>query len=524
MTTPALTTLSPEIAAAAGSLTVSDLECFGRIGAGPELLEPTAPYLRPILEIHRGPDGFVTFHRKHGEELENLGSVPIAELKSIFPEFAAELERDSYFSINSFYRAGYCGPHLPMMKPAHRLAKDARYLNACFVDIDFHDQPGPLDFGYQFGQVITLQEKRIIPPASLVMRSGRGLWLFWLLASPQNPLLPPSAFPEKVLAFNAIEHELIRRTNADSAARDVARITRVPGSINTKAGDTLRVMYWTQRDVNGRAYVYTLESLANFLGVELPRLRPTRQAAEPRPKASECALRGWSALWKQRFDDFETLRRMRGGFSEGCRNHAAYIYGVILRGNGLNDAAIRQAVTILGRECRQPLSEEAIKGAIHQSGESRRQIKDSTIAGYLRVTPEEARIIPRWADSKIQHRIDPVDMNLRPAQRKLFRYTAIAEIVRSLDGRLPSGRKMAELLQQRGIQTSHVQVLTDYQRLQLSPREPILPLFSVKDLTLVEGGDGGRDSLPVFKGGKLAVRSVQPAEAYQGQEDYQVVS
>ncbi len=524
MTAAAVPTLPPETAAVSGSLTVPDLERFGRMGAGPELLEPTAPYLRPILEIHRGPDGFVTFHRKPGEELENLGSVPIAELETIFPEIIAELERDSYFSINSFYRAGRNGNCLPVLKPAFRKADGARYLNACFVDIDFHDQSGPFDFGYQFGQVITLQEKRIIPPASLVMRSGRGLWLFWLLVSPQNPLMPSQAFPEQVLAFNAIEHELIRRTNADSKARDVARITRVPGSINTKAGETLRVMYWTQRDANGRAYVYTLESLADFLGVELPRLRPTRQAAEPRPKASERALRGWSALWKQRFDDFETLRRMRSGFSDGCRNHAAYIYGVILRGNGLNDAAIRQAVTILGRECHPPLSEEAIKGAIHQSGQSRRQIKDSTIAGDLKVTSEEARILPRWAESKILHRIDPVDMNLRPAQRKQFRYDAIAEIVRSLDGRLPSGRKMAELLQQRGIQTSHVQVLTDYQRLQLSPCEPIFPLFPVKDLTLVEGERGGGGSLPGFKVEKLGVQSVQPAEVYQGQEDYQVVS
>ena len=52
------------------------------------------------------------------------------------------------------------------------------------LHIDVHHQTGPLDFGYQFGQIITLQDEGIIPPASLVMRSGRGLWLFWLLADP----------------------------------------------------------------------------------------------------------------------------------------------------------------------------------------------------------------------------------------------------------------------------------------------------------------------------------------------------
>ena len=196
-----------EFTAAGGGLAASGLECFAQMGITPELLEPMAIYVRPIPEIHRGPDAFVSFHRKSGDELENLGSVPTAELETMFPEFAAELKRDSYFAINSFCRAGRYGTCLPVLKPAYRKAESARYLNACFIDIDFHDKYGPFDFGYQFGQVITLQDSMIIPPASLVMRSGRGLWLFWLLASPQNPPIPPRAFPEQVLTYDAIELE-----------------------------------------------------------------------------------------------------------------------------------------------------------------------------------------------------------------------------------------------------------------------------------------------------------------------------
>ena len=78
-------------------------------------------------------------------------------------------------------------------------------------------------------------------------------------------------------------------------------------------------------------------------------------------------------------------------------------------------------------------------------------------------------------------------MSLKPVQRAQLRLDAIVEIVGSLEGRLPSSRKMADLLQQYGIQTSHVQVVTDYRRLNLFPRESCLPLLSVKDLTLVEG-------------------------------------
>jgi hypothetical protein len=423
----------------------------------------------------------VTFHRKRADRLENLGSVRADELATMFPEFAAELERDSYFSVNSFYRPERFGNCLRGLKPAYRKAEGARYLNACFVDIDFHDQPGPFDFGYHFGQIITLQDRRMIPPASLVTRSGRGLWLFWLLADPRNPMIPPRAFAEQLLAYDAVQRELIQQTSAD-AASDVARITRVPGSINSKTflGDPDRVMMWTQRRADGHGYTYTLDELAEFLNLELPRHRPYR--AQPRSEGSERGLRGWRALWQQRFEDFETLRSARDGFSQGCRNRAAYIYGVILRGNGLDDAAVRKAVMILGRECRPRLSEVEIQNAIEQSKESRGRLKDTTIAAFLKVTSEEGRFIPRWTQSRTLQEVSPTDMNLTSPARIDFRTRNIVAIAESL-GRIPSTRQMAQLLQQRGIYTSHVQVSRDYTRLQLTSA---YSLFSTgTDVTLV---------------------------------------
>jgi hypothetical protein len=482
--------LPPEFAAA-GSPAASSLERIEQMEIKPELLEPTAPYVRPILEIHRGPDAFVSFHRKSNGELENLGSVPTAELETMFPEFAAELETDSYFSVNSFYRAGFYGTCLPGLQPAHRKATDARYLNACFVDIDFHDQTGPCDFGFQFGQIITLQDKGIIPPASLVMRSGRGLWLFWLLADPQNELLPARAFPEQVLGFNAIELELIHRTNGDKAASDVARITRVPGSINSKAGDAMRVRFWTQRAANGLTYVYTLESLAGFLGIELPQLRRGSRAPRSLPEASARGLRGWLALWQHRFDDFQVLREIRGGFYKGCRNRAAYIYGVILRGNGLMENVVQQELTKMGHECSPPLTASQIAGAIEQSRLNRKQIRDSTIADYLNVTPEEAHYVPRWAVRRVLPEISCRDMNLNPLQRADHRRQAMKEILDAM-GRVPSCREMAQLLRQRGIQISHVQVSRDYLNQHIAQCSPttLLPFPAVSDVTLVRGSEG----------------------------------
>ncbi len=450
-----------------------------------EQLEPKAPCVRFIQEIHRGQDAFVTFHRKVGGVWQDLGSVPTARLRTIFPEFATELECDSYFSINSFYRAGHGRARLPGLEPVFRKAEGARYLNACFADIDFHAD-GEFDFGRQFGQVISAQENGIIPPASLIVRSGRGLWLLWLLIEPGNPLVPPRAFPEKVVAYGAIQAELISRVRADHGASDPARVMRVPGSINSHSDN--RVAFWPQLRANGRGFQYTLEELADSLGIQLPELRPQLRRPAGR-EASERGLRGWRALWQQRFEDFELLRQARGSFAQGCRNRAAYIYGVILRGGGLDDRAVAEAVMRLGRECRPPLSHPEIRAAIEQSKRSRGQIRDSLIAGYLAVTQEEARAIPRWAKRVSLQEATILDMNLTSTKRAELRQQTISDIVADL-GRLPSYRQMASLLLERGIVTSYVQVGRDYAHLQLRLSGQISPLFPVTDVTLVEEGGG----------------------------------
>jgi hypothetical protein len=249
---------------------------------------------------------------------------------------------------------------------------------------------------------------------------------------------------------------------------------RVPGSINSKAyaGDPARVQFWPQLSASGKGYSYTLEHLASLIGVKVPELRSKRQPSN----APERGLRGWQALWQQRLEDFTALRQMRGGFRKGCRNRAAYIYGVILRGAGFTDAAVADAVNQLGRKCRPPLSQQDIIGAVAQSKESRRQLRDSTIAGYLVVTPEEAKHIPRWAEQRALSEVKSVDMNLTNTARIELRRDTIRVIVESL-GRLPSTRQMAQLLQQRGIYTSHVQVSRDYARLQLTSGDRAYPLL-----------------------------------------------
>jgi hypothetical protein len=348
------------------------------------------PELDPILELHRASDSYVTFHVLREGKMINDCSVKVDALANYFPQFRADLDRDSYFSLNGFYRPGY-GHGLAGLPHALRNSHSARYLNCCFVDIDCHDRA--FNFGTMVGRVISLQDQNAIPPASIFVRSGRGLWLLWILVDNAESELPPSAHAPRLLLWKAIQEELGRRLadiGADQAAHEVARITRVPGSINSNVEQ--RVKYLFPSADGKRGFTYTMEQLAESLRIELPRMRQhkARTSLPPSPRA----VTGHRALAQHRFDDFMRLRELRGGFVDGTRNHAALIFAIILCANGFEESAIKSEVTKFARECHPPLTTQEVENAL-KNKRTYRKIRDQSIATWLHVTEQESRIIPR---------------------------------------------------------------------------------------------------------------------------------
>lgn len=102
----------------------------------PAFQEPVEPDVRMLDVLHRGRDGFLTFHRRKDEAFRDLLALPALNLAEYFPRVAAELLRDSYVSINGFYRGrGHSdlGPDVPW---PYRRASALRWLTALFVDLD----------------------------------------------------------------------------------------------------------------------------------------------------------------------------------------------------------------------------------------------------------------------------------------------------------------------------------------------------------------------------------------------------
>jgi hypothetical protein len=417
----------------------------------------------PILHLHRHADGYIAFAtERDGEDWRPLVSIRAGELETWFPLFREQLLKDSFVGINADFRLRSYGDHgAAYGYPLHRTNR-LRYVNACYADLDCYKLG--LDVGTVIGRVINLQDSGQLPHASMIVRSGRGLWLLWLIHDPKTPDQSAGAFPDKLDLYARIQQAIIERLlhlGADPAARDATRHIRVPGSLHTAAEST--VEWWVQgRSETG--YTYTLQELAERLRV-VGTIRHGREVVAHNP----AKRRGWVALNARRLREFNTLRAMRGGFSEGHRNNAAKIYAWLLYCNGLS-YDVPGLTGQFGRECRPPLSKAEIKDAWKYAKQKLRRMKDQTVSDWLNITTAEASLLEklppasgfRAANDDLAPPI-PRERQQRAIQE---RRGALQAIIAGI-GHVPPVREMARLLGERGFSGNHQTTFTDYKALGL---------------------------------------------------------
>lgn len=368
----------------------------------PLFTEPEQPDLRPILLLHRGHDGHIAFCRKDDQgNHQDLFSVPAKDLDGVFPQLSPLLERDSYFSIHGMYRGGFGaarwspdGLNLPR---AYRESEGVRWLTCCFADIDCHNLG--IEVGTAIGAIINAQDRGEIPAASMLTRSGRGVWAFWFLEGEDGNGLQ-RAWREQVRLWCAVQHEIGRRFSDlgyDWNCKDTARVTRIAGSVNSKA--SARVEYWLQLRGDGQRYTYRLKEMADLLGVEVRR-QPVLEQAAKNVLAQARGKKGQMARWAYDLERFQRLEEKRRCWRVGLRRAAVFILAGILKSlkrdpGPLELADIKDAVYATWLLCEQPPGEpftwsEAWKTAV---GVESRPVRHQTIADQLDVTLEESAVI-----------------------------------------------------------------------------------------------------------------------------------
>ena len=322
----------------------------------------------------------------------------------LLPHVLAALDPDidSYMSQATFFR------------PNRRLV-NLWHLPLCYVDLDTYASQyaakDPLGMSLAVRQYMTDEG---IPPASLVVHSGRGLYLKWLLKTP----LPQAALPR----WNAVQRELVSRLvdfGADPKARDASRVLRLVTTCNTKQPDPelrkVRVL-WVQ-EVDGEPLLHDFERLSEAV---LPFTRKEAAATEgAKPPARVLVFKrgGESVLEARRFSfetlhwdrvtDIRKLRELRGPIAEGGRERFVFLMLNELAKSGQVNAHNFQYETVaLAREC-----DSFIEGSDwsrstfctlyrrvqeHMAGQYGRgqglyRYKNATLIDQLEITPDEER-------------------------------------------------------------------------------------------------------------------------------------
>ncbi|MGD1096611.1 MAG: hypothetical protein ABSB35_32035 [Bryobacteraceae bacterium] len=430
--------------------------------------DPIAPELSLLKLIHRHDDGVITFHQKMDGDFKNLFAIRSEHLSRTFPEIVSHLEADVFMSMNAFCNRER-GRHY-LSAAQCRQSNRLRYLCACFTDLDFYKSG--LTYGEVIGKIIDYQDQNRIPAVSVIIRSGRGLWLVWLLRDGEHPEIAPRAWPEKVNQYRLIQqkiHQVLAHLGAD--AQDALRLTRVPGSINSASGE--RVKYWIQSNGAG-PYSYTLDQLAAQFDVaaEDKAFRSPKLVARSQNGRS----RGPKALTAYRVNDFLTLLELRGGgFRDGCRNRAALYFAWLLRCQRTRKVDASEKVFELGKKCRPPLSDsecrDALKTGYRKCGGRvvPMSVRFQTVADWLDITPQESANLAKYPPaSRFRQSAKPSDLKRTRLQMIEDRRAAIRQIATE-KGAIPSLRVMEQLLEAAGYQASHVTVMNDYRALALRP-------------------------------------------------------
>ena len=270
----------------------------------------------------------------------------------LLPQVLAALDAtlDSYISQATFF------------KPNRRLV-NLWHLPLCFVDLDAYKteyasaDPAGLSLAVRQHLADTG-----IPPASMVIHSGQGLYLKWLLKAP----LPQSKLPQ----WNVVQRELINKLadfGADPKAKDASRVLRLVSTCNTKQHDPVlrkvRVLWVEEED--GDPLLHDFEQLADAV---LPFTRKEEEIPDAgRPpgrilqfkqfkkgvEAEKQAHRfSYQSLHWTRVADMRTLQTLRGPIAEGERETFVFLMlNELAKSGQVNARNFPYETAALAREC-----------------------------------------------------------------------------------------------------------------------------------------------------------------------------
>ncbi|WP_270642132.1 DNA-binding response regulator [Paraclostridium sordellii] len=280
-------------------------------------------------------------------------------------------QENTYISLNTFYKT-------------YRRIENLKEINCIHMDLDIYKTKFTktqilmnLDDNY-FG--------KIIPIPNLIIDSGRGLYLIWLIEP-----VPYMALP----LWKAIEEYIykeLKEFGADRMALDPTRVLRVPGSINSKSNTIVKILEKNE-------YVYKLREIQEEYLPEIPKKEKGKATAPKkrgRPKKVVYVFNERS-LYLARITDLVKLCELRSYDIEGEREMILFLYRYYLNYFFEDENKALNDTLELNRMFDKPLTEkEAIKATesaerAYKSKDKDYKYKNETLIELLQITEEEQK-------------------------------------------------------------------------------------------------------------------------------------
>ncbi|QPJ86737.1 DNA-binding response regulator (plasmid) [Sarcina sp. JB2] len=274
-------------------------------------------------------------------------------------------EDNVYITLNTFYKT-------------YRRIECLKELNALFIDLDTYKT------GFTKEQILmNLNENyfgKNIPIPNLIIDSGRGLYLIWLIKKVPSMALPLWKAAEDYF------YKTLKEFGADRQALDATRILRIPGSINSKTHTEVKI-------IDNYDYLYDLKEIQNEY---MPELNEKALKKRGRPKKVLFVHRERS-LYYARLQDLIKLCELRENNLKGHRELILFLYRYYLCyftediEKSLNDTLE------LNNMFKQPLSENevirATKSAekVYRDQNKNYKYKNGTLINLLEITEEEQK-------------------------------------------------------------------------------------------------------------------------------------
>lgn len=288
------------------------------------------------------------------------------------------LGNDCYISLNTF-------------KDFKRKSDNVLRLNALYTDLDCYKIGiDPNEARFQIDKMIANEE---IPIPSAIVYSGRGLQLIWLLEFMNG------TFNYKKLWEKMQEsiYDRFQSLNADSSAKLMSQIYRIPGSINSKNGTIVRVEYLKQKR-------YSITELKEFLLEELPpnwkeetekkyvqRLEMSKKRKEKRKNDTVIKTKLTPlTLAKARLIDLEMLLRIRAGNVH--RKRFIFYYANIAAETAMDKSIIKHKLERVNQQFNKALSNGVLNSSVN-SISNKYKFTNKHVIDNLEITMEEQEVM-----------------------------------------------------------------------------------------------------------------------------------